>query len=125
MLAKTKLMAFVCTANEDKARIFYRDTLGLPLLEEHQFAMVFDANGIELRVSKSPAHQPARHTVLGWQVPDIVAGVRQLESAGVVFNRYEGMGQDENAVWQAPGGSRVAWFPDPDGNVLSLTEHPL
>ncbi len=118
-------MAFVCTANEDKARGFYRDTLGLTLLEEHQFAMVFDANGIELRVSKSATHQPARHTVLGWQVPDIVASVKQLENAGVVFHRYEGMGQDENAVWKAPGGSKVAWFPDPDGNVLSLTEHPL
>lgn len=124
MLANNKLMAFVCTSQEDKARTFYRDTLGLPLVEEHQFAIVFDANGIELRVSKSPGHKPARHTVLGWQVADIVASIKELEKGGVVFNRYEGMGQDENAVWHAPGGSKIAWFPDPDGNVLSLTEHP-
>ena len=122
MLSDKKLMAFVYTNDPDKARGFYRDVLGLTLIEEHQFAIVFDANGIQLRVGKGSGLKPARHTVVGWEVPDIVASIQGLEKAGVVFHRFDGMGQDEHGVWNAPGGAKVAWFPDTDGNTLSLTE---
>ena len=124
MIAKCPLMAFVYTADPEISRPFYRDTLGLKLLEEHQYAMVFDANGTQLRVGKGSASTPAQHTVLGWEVPDIVSAINELKAAGVTFNRYEGLGQDEQGVWQAPGGAKIAWFRDPDGNVLSLTEFP-
>jgi catechol 2,3-dioxygenase-like lactoylglutathione lyase family enzyme len=125
MLSDKKLMAFVYTNEPDRARAFYRDVLGLTLLEEHQFAIVFDANGTHLRVGKGSGFQPARHTVVGWEVPDIVAAIRDLEKAGVAFRRFEGMNQDEHGIWHAPGGSKIAWFPDPDDNILSLTEFPL
>jgi catechol 2,3-dioxygenase-like lactoylglutathione lyase family enzyme len=122
MLANKKMMAFVCTNDPDAARVFYRDVLGLPLIEEHQFAIVFDANGVQLRVSKGSGFTPANHTVVGWEVPDIVAALTELAKSGVVFNRYNGMEQDEHGIWTAPGGAKIAWFRDPDGNTLSLTE---
>ena len=102
MLNDKKLMAFVCTGDADRARGFYRDVLGLELKEEHAFALVFDANGTELRVAKVAALQPAQHTVLGWQVPDIEATIGEMEKAGVRLNRYEGIGQDERGIWTAP-----------------------
>jgi hypothetical protein len=84
---------------------------------------VFDLNGIQLRISTVPDHHPPVHTVLGWEVPDIVAAVTALKAQGVTFNIYEGFGQDELGIWTAPGSSnRVAWFLDPDGNNLSLTQ---
>jgi catechol 2,3-dioxygenase-like lactoylglutathione lyase family enzyme len=122
MLQSNKLMAFVCTTDPDRARPFYRDVLGLNLIEEHPFALVFDANGISLRVSISNELTPAKHTVLGWEVPDIAASIRELQAKGVEFSRYEGMNQDANGIWRAPGGAQTAWFRDPDGNVLSLTQ---
>lgn len=123
LLSTCKIVAFAATRNPDRAKTFYRDTLGLRLVEEQlPFALVFDANGTMLRVSvvKEPAAAP--YTVLGWEVPDIAATVRELAAAGVKFERYPGMAQDELGIWTAPGGARVAWFKDPDGNVLSVTQ---
>jgi catechol 2,3-dioxygenase-like lactoylglutathione lyase family enzyme len=122
MLGNRNIMAFVCTTDPNRARPFYRDTLGLNLVEEHSFALVFDANGTSLRVSISNELTPAKHTVLGWEVPDIAASIQELQSKGVEFSRYEGMNQDANGIWRAPGGAQIAWFRDPDGNVLSLTQ---
>jgi catechol 2,3-dioxygenase-like lactoylglutathione lyase family enzyme len=122
MLQNYKIMAFVCTTDPNRARPFYRDVLGLQLVEEHQFALVFDANGTALRVSISNELTPAKHTVLGWEVPDIISTIEGLRAKGVEFNRYEWMNQDEYGIWRAPGGAQIAWFRDPDGNILSLTQ---
>jgi catechol 2,3-dioxygenase-like lactoylglutathione lyase family enzyme len=122
MLKAARAMCFVATARPVEARSFYRDTLGLRLLSEDRFALAFDANGIMLRVQKVESLEPAPFTVLGWDVPDIGAAVKALAARGVTFARYPGLSQDPRGIWQAPSGARVAWFTDPDGNTLSLTQ---
>ena len=122
MLSTMPLMAFVATAKPERALAFYGTVLGLPLLEDTPFALVFDAHGTTLRVQKVPELAPVRHTVLGWLVPDVGAAIRQLSAKGVAFERYPGLPQDDLGVATFPGGGRVAWFKDPDGNTLSLTE---
>jgi catechol 2,3-dioxygenase-like lactoylglutathione lyase family enzyme len=122
MLGSHKLMAFVGTTNPGLAKTFYGDTLGLRFLSEDGFAVVFDANGTMLRVAIVKELQPAKYTVLGWEVPDIAGIVQRLQSAGVQFKQYGFKDQDESGIWTAPGGSRIAWFEDPDGNVLSVAE---
>jgi catechol 2,3-dioxygenase-like lactoylglutathione lyase family enzyme len=117
-----KVVAFVATSKPELARTFYRDTLGLPLVSEDPFALVFDANGTMLRVSIVKEIRAAAYTVLGWEVPDIAAAAKKLEQAGVRLERFPGMGQDEQGVWKSPGGAAVAWFKDPDGNTLSITQ---
>ena len=122
MLHAAPLVAFAATADPARALAFYRDTLGLPLTADEPFALVFDAHGTMLRVQKVEEVRAAPYTVLGWRVADIRAAVKELARRGVRFERYEGMGQDRSGVWQSPGGARVAWFKDPDGNVQSLTQ---
>jgi catechol 2,3-dioxygenase-like lactoylglutathione lyase family enzyme len=124
-LAKYDLIAFASIVDVERAKKFYRDTLGLTLLaEEPPFALVFDAHGIMIRLGMAKSLPPAHGTVLGWNVPDIVTAVTELVEAGVQFERYPQMPQDELGIWAAPGGAKVAWFKDPDGNILSLSEHP-
>jgi catechol 2,3-dioxygenase-like lactoylglutathione lyase family enzyme len=124
-LGKYNIIGFVTIVDVARAKEFYRDTLGLRLLsEEPPFALVFEANGIMLRLGMGKELPPARGTVLGWQVPDIGAAVTELEQAGVRFERYDFMKQDEQGVWTTPTGAKVALFKDPDGNILSLSEHP-
>jgi catechol 2,3-dioxygenase-like lactoylglutathione lyase family enzyme len=118
------LVAFVASCDLEEAGRFYGQVLGLRLLEVSEFARAYDANGTQLRVTRVDRVNVAPYTVLGWRVVDIVATIRALREVGVVFERYEGMAQDEDGVWIAPGGSRVAWFADPDGNVLSLQQPP-
>jgi catechol 2,3-dioxygenase-like lactoylglutathione lyase family enzyme len=122
MLAKNRLVAFVATTDLERARGFYGDTLGLPLVDHSPFACVFDAGGTSLRVTLAEQVQPAPYTVLGWDVPDAVQGVRELASQGITPERYPDMTQDDLGIWDAPSGARVAWFRDPDGNVLSLSQ---
>jgi len=124
-LAKYDIIGFVSIVDVARAKEFYRDTLGLTLLsEEPPFALVFDAHGIMLRLGMAKELPPAHGTVLGWNVPDAVAAVKELVEAGVRFERYAQMKQDELGIWSAPGGAKVAWFKDPDGNILSISEHP-
>jgi len=124
LLGSAKIMAFAATINPLRAKAFYRDTLGLPLVAEDGFALVFDAGGTLLRVQTVQETAKAQYTVLGWQVTDIVGKVKELEKAGVVFERYSFMqDQDAMGIWTAPGGARVAWFKDPDGNTLSISQH--
>jgi len=124
-LGKYKIIGFATIVDVERAKEFYRDTLGLRLLsEEPPFALVFDANGIMLRLGMGKELPPAHGTVLGWQIPDIVTAVGDLVQAGVHFERYEFLKQDELGIWTAPTGAKVAWFKDPDGNILSLSEHP-
>jgi catechol 2,3-dioxygenase-like lactoylglutathione lyase family enzyme len=122
MLQTGKVVAFVGSADLGQARVFYERTLGLRMIERNEFACVFDANGTMLRVTAVAEVMRAGYTVLGWQVSDIAAVVRGLTAKGVAFLRYAGMDQDESGIWTTPGGDQVAWFADPGGNVLSLTQ---
>lgn len=123
-LQGASLIAFVSTADAARAIVFYRDTLGLTLVADEPFAAVFDALGTMLRITKVGQVVAAPYTVLGWRVGDITAVVRVLGARGVSFRRYDGMDQDPLGIWTSPGGAKVAWFQDPDGNVLSLTQFP-
>jgi catechol 2,3-dioxygenase-like lactoylglutathione lyase family enzyme len=122
-LADAPSIAFIMTSDRKVAEAFYGDTLALRRLPGDPFAAVFDLAGVKLRVTEVPGHQAGQHPVLGWQVDDIEGTVKALSAAGVAFTIYEGMGQDALGIWTAPdGGAKVAFFPDPDGNVLSLTQ---
>lgn len=123
-LANAVPVSFVLTGDRASARHFYADTLGLPIAAEDDFAITFAlAGGTLMRLTDVEGHKAAMHTVLGWNVDDIVEAAVGLAGKGVEFRVYPGMGQDENGIWQAPGGgAKVAWFTDPDGNVLSLTQ---
>jgi catechol 2,3-dioxygenase-like lactoylglutathione lyase family enzyme len=126
MLADRPVMSFVASATPDKAAAFYRDVLGFRLTEDTPFAVVFDLGGGRmLRIQKVPTHAPAVHTVLGWAVDDIRTEMAELSQRGVAFNLYPGMEQDEAGVWTTPDGHKVAWFSDPDGNGLSLTQFAI
>jgi len=122
MLGSGKVVAFVATLDPARAKQFYRDTLGLTLVREDQFALVFDVAGTILRVTRVQELTPAKYTVLGWHVRDIVQTAKQLEAAHVALERYPGMQQDELGIWKSPSGAQVAWFKDPDGNTLSITQ---
>jgi predicted enzyme related to lactoylglutathione lyase len=121
-MRKSKIISFVATQNPASALKFYETALGLTLVNDDPFAMVFDANGTMLRVQKVHELLPAKHTVLGWEVEDICAKTTELTKRGVRFERYDGLGQDEVGVWTSPSGAKVAWFKDPDGNTLSMTQ---
>lgn len=122
-LAAATPLTFIITRDAAKARAFYADTLGLNFVRQDAFATVFDLAGASLRVSEVADFQPAQHSVLGWQVNDIAATVRALVAKGITFTVYDGLGQDDLGIWIAPDiGDKVAWFKDPDGNVLSLTQ---
>lgn len=120
MLDKCDIAAFVATTNPESAKKFYGGTLGLKLLSDDQFALVFDVNGTTLRVQKVKDISPHPYTSLGWHVSEIESAVRYLEQRGVRFERFDGFGQDELGIVTFPNGNKVAWFKDPDGNILSL-----
>jgi catechol 2,3-dioxygenase-like lactoylglutathione lyase family enzyme len=122
MLNTSRLVAFVATSDPDRARHFYEETLKLRLISDDAFAIVLDANGTMLRVQKVQEHMPPPYTVLGWDVVDIRASVKELLGKGVSCERYPWMEQDDLGVWNAPSGGKIAWFKDPDGNTLSLTQ---
>jgi catechol 2,3-dioxygenase-like lactoylglutathione lyase family enzyme len=124
MLAQDPIMAFVATTDAERARAFYGETLGLRLVADEPYALVFDAGGTMLRVQKVEALTPSRHTVLGWNVPDMDAALAELGGRGVTFERYGFIPQDERGVWTTDDGAQIAWFQDPDGNTLSLTRFP-
>jgi predicted enzyme related to lactoylglutathione lyase len=122
ILELAKPVIVICTRDRARAVEFYRETLGLAFAYEDSFATVFNVGGITLRVSTVTDFTPHEHTILGFHVPDVAATVRALREKGVTFNIYQGFGQDELGIWSAPGGAvRVAWFKDPEGNVLSVT----
>ena len=122
MLTHQKLKAFVPTIAPQKAKHFYQDILGLRLLSEDNYALEFDANGTLLRVTTVRELTPHPFTVLGWKVTDISLVIKDLNKKGIVFERYDFLQQDDLGIWTAPGGTKVAWFKDADGNLLSLDE---
>lgn len=117
-------VCFVLTANRAWTRPFYADVLGLPVLGEDDHAVTFDiGNRTPMRLTDLPGHKPTGHTVLGWNVADLRGAMAALKAKGVKFHIFDGFGQDADGVWQAPGGgAQVAWFSDPEGNGLSLTQ---
>jgi catechol 2,3-dioxygenase-like lactoylglutathione lyase family enzyme len=123
MLGSTNIVAFVPTRDAEKARAFYEGVLGLRFVKDDGFAMVLDANGILIRVAKMKDFTPAQFTILGWQVSEIETVVRDLQKKGVHFEIFGFFKQDELGIWTAPTGDKVAWFKDPDGNILSVSQH--
>ena len=125
MLGSADVIAFVPTRNPAKVRTFYEKTLGLEFVSEDPFALVFDAHGVTLRIANVSSvvdFKPAPFTILGWQVPSAEKAVQALTKKGVKFERFPGMNQDKVGIWSSPSGAHVAWFKDPDGNILSVTE---
>ena len=122
MLDKNVIMAFIATRDGARARAFYEETLGLKVVSDDDYAIAVDANGTMLRIQKVGDFTPHPFTALGWQVPDIGSVVQTLGERGIRFETFPGMGQDARGIWNSPSGAQVAWFKDPDGNTLSLTE---
>lgn len=123
MLGAMNIVAFVPIKDSEKARAFYEGELGLRFVKDDGFALVFDANGIMVRAAKMKDVTPAQFTVLGWQVKNIEDMVRALQKKGVHFEIFGFFKQDELGIWTAPTGDKVAWFKDPDGNILSVSQH--
>jgi len=122
MLADKKLKAFVPTIKPEEAKSFYKDVLGLNLLSQNNYALEFEVNGTLLRVAIVQELKPQAFTVLGWKVDDIVSTIKSLNEKNIFCEKYNFFEQDDLGIWTSPNGSKVAWFKDPDGNVLSLTE---
>lgn len=123
MASLNKVVAFLATRHPDQAKAFYRDKLGLKFVSDDGFALVFDIDGTTLRIARVKELTPAPFTVLGWEVEAIEKTVADLDKKGVSFERFPGLAQDPLGIWAAPGGAKVAWFKDPDGNVLSVSQH--
>src|ERR1700685_4032523 len=121
MLGSTDIVAFVPTKDTEKARAFYEGVLGLRFVKDDGFALVLDANGIMVRVARAQ-FTPAPFTILGWQGADIEKIAAGLKAKGVQFERFGFFEQDELGIWTAPTGDKVAWFKDPDGNTLSVSQ---
>jgi len=122
MLGSAKIVAFAPITDAQRARRFYEGVLGLRFVSQDQFALVMDANGIILRLAVVQSLTPQPFTVLGWEVADIQETVAALKQLGVAFERFPGMPQGDLGIWTAPGGAKVAWFKDPDGNLLSVSQ---
>lgn len=123
MLIQCEVMGFIPTRDAARARAFYQDTLGFQVNYEDQFAVELLCGATYVRLTKMDDFKPEPHTILGWRVKEIEAEVRELTARGVQFQRYPGLEQDELGIWSSPSGAKVAWFTDPDGNVLSVSQH--
>jgi len=123
MLGSTNIVAFVPITDSNKSRAFYEGVLGLRFVKDDGFALVLEANGITIRAAKMKEVNPAQFTILGWQVSEIESVVRALGGKGVQFEIFGFFKQDELGIWTAPTGDKVAWFKDPDGNILSVSQH--
>jgi len=122
MLADQPITAFTSTTDLTRARAFYEGALGLPVLYEDEYAVVLQGQNAAIRVTLVEHLAPQPFTILGWQATDLTAAVRELAAAGVAVERFDFFDQDDDGVWTAPSGDRVAWFKDPDGNTLSLSQ---
>lgn len=123
MLSTGKLVGFIPTTEYDKSRAFYVDKLGFDFVSLDQFALVLRIGGHTIRVVKIPNHTPLQATILGWEVPDANAAVLWLKSRGVETEKYPWVPDKVLGIWEPPSGDKVAWFKDPDGNILSISQH--
>ena len=125
-LAAFNPIGFIPTANAAAAREFYENTLGCTFESDDQFALVFriGPNRIMLRIAHTPGFKPERHTIFGWEVDNIHTFVTDLTARGVEFQHFGFLSHDAQGIWQAPGGAAIAWFKDPDGNTLFVSQHP-
>ena len=123
MLSSSKLIGFVPTKDSQKARAFYEGKLGFQFVSDDQFALVMRVGETMIRIAKAQDFTPAPYTVMGWEVRDIETIVRWLTQRGVVFEKYPFVQDRELGIWTTPGGDKVAWFKDADGNVLSVSQH--
>jgi catechol 2,3-dioxygenase-like lactoylglutathione lyase family enzyme len=121
MLESARVIGFIPTKDFRRAKAFYSAKLGLRLVAKDAFALVFKSGGTTIRVVKVAGFEAASFTILGWRVDDMQESVAALSGRGIVFERYPWLKQDDLGIWTAPGGVRVAWFKDPDGNVLSVS----
>ena len=122
MLGSSEVIAFIATKDLNRARTFYEEALGLHLVESNPNALVFETNGRMLRITLVDSLTPANHTVVGWEVADIEAMAAEFDGRGIVFERYPMLEQDDQGICTFPNGDRVAWFKDPDGNTLSISQ---
>lgn len=123
MLSESEVMGFIPIKDAVPARAFYEGVLGLRFISDDQFALVVESRQTVIRITKIIEFTPAPFTILGWRVQNIEEEVKTLAARGVSFQRYPGLTQNDLAIWASPGGARIAWFRDPDGNVLSLSQH--
>jgi catechol 2,3-dioxygenase-like lactoylglutathione lyase family enzyme len=124
MLENAAVMGFIPTRDFKAAADFYVGRLGLAVLSQDDFALELVSNGTHIRITKVGELTPFPFTILGWRVNDITPAVRTLSAKGVMFERFNFLEQDEDGIWSAPGGAKIAWFRDPEGNILSLSYHP-
>jgi catechol 2,3-dioxygenase-like lactoylglutathione lyase family enzyme len=124
MLTNAPVMGFIPTRDFARSRAFYVDLLGLTFVSQDDFALEVASIDTHIRITRVEDFTPFPFTLLGWRVSDIVATVRDLAAKGLIFERYHFLQQDEDDIWSAPGGTKVAWFRDPEGNTLSLSQHP-
>jgi catechol 2,3-dioxygenase-like lactoylglutathione lyase family enzyme len=123
MISGSKVIGFIPIQNAEQTLIFYRDVLGLQFVSDDSFAIVMESNGTMIRLVRMEKFTPAPYTILGWQVEDIEHAVKELAGKGLLFQRYSSLQQNKDGIWTAPGDTKVAWFHDPDGNTLSLSQH--
>jgi catechol 2,3-dioxygenase-like lactoylglutathione lyase family enzyme len=123
MLNSARIIPFVPIRDSKRSRPFYEGVLGLRFVSDDPFALVMKSNGVNIRLAKTPKFKPAGFTVMGWEVAKIKKAVAELTKKGVSFERFQGMDQDELGIWASPSGAKVAWFKDPDGNLLSVSQH--
>lgn len=123
MLTEPKVTAFLPTVKPEKAKQFYQNILGLNLLSEDNYALEFEGNGTMLRITVVPELNPHPFAVLGFKIENIVSQVQMLTNKGVTFERYSSLEQDDLGVWTSPSKAKIAWFKDPDGNLISLTQY--
>jgi catechol 2,3-dioxygenase-like lactoylglutathione lyase family enzyme len=123
MLYESEVIGFIPTADAERARTFYEEVLGLHFVSDDSFALVMESRGTVIRITKVGEFKPAPYTILGWRVQNVEKEAKTLHSRGVSFQQYPPLQQDELGIWTAPGGTKIAWFLDPDGNVLSLSQH--
>ena len=124
MLATAKMVGFFLIKDYEKSKAFFETKLGFKFISLDQFALVMSTGGHNIRIVKVPNFTPLQSTVLGWDVADIQAVVIWLKQQGVTCEKYPFVQDQDLGIWSAPGGAKVAWFKDPDGNVLSVSQHP-
>lgn len=123
MDASAKIIAFLQVNDRAAARGFFVDQLGLLYVSEDPHALELESSGTRIRISENKDHVPARGTALGWEVVNIVEAVAGLQTKGIEFEKFGFPGQDERGIWTAPSGDKVAWFKDPSGNIISVSQH--